>query len=419
MATIHTCTLACGMPLLVEVIPGVRSASVAWLLPAGAGADPESAQGLSTLFAELVLRGAGDRSSREQADALDRLGLARSSDVGPSFLRLSATMIGDRLPDAMALLTDMVLRPRFEPEAIAPSKDLALQALAGLADDPAERASILLVERHGQPPLNRSGLGTVEGLTGATRETLLAHWAARVRPRGSILAVAGAVDPAALARRMDALLAGWEGAAPEPALGAPASRGTYHHEADDSNQVHIYLAHEAPREADPDSVLERIVGNILSAGPSARLFTELRERRGLCYSVHASYITEKHAGRVVAYVGTTPERAQQSLDVLTAELRRMTGAAGALAQIEEDEFRRALVGAKSRLVFSGESTAARAGALAADQHRLGRPRSLDELAGAYARVQAADVRAYLSRRSLGRPTIVTLGPSALAAPELG
>ena len=113
---------------------------------------------------------------------------------------------------------------------------------------------------------------------------------------------------------------------------------------------------------------------------------------------------------MTAYVGTTPERAQESLDVLFAELERIQSPAG---KVEKDEFDRARIGMKSRLVFSGESTAARAGALAGDWHRLGRARSLDEMAAQIDAVTLDQVNDYLSKRSMGRMTVQTLGPAEL------
>jgi predicted Zn-dependent peptidase len=139
----------------------------------------------------------------------------------------------------------------------------------------------------------------------------------------------------------------------------------------------------------------------------------VREKRGLCYSVSASYAPGKELGSVLAYVGTTPERAQTSLDVLIAELERIMTAAGA---VTEEEFGRAMIGMKSRLVFAGESTSARAASLAHDMHRLGRPRSLDDIARELDGLTLGRVNEYLSRRKLGRLTIQTLGPAALTPP---
>jgi predicted Zn-dependent peptidase len=412
MGQIFSRTLRCGMPLLVEPMSGVRSLGLTWLVPAGSAADSEDRQGLSALWSELLFRGAGDLDSRGHADALDRLGASRSADVGTRYFRLGATMIGEKLTAALPLLVDMIRRPRFDAESIEPARDLALQSLDSLKDDPQERAVIACRHRHYPSPINRSGLGTPEGLAAATRADIVEGWAARARPGRSIFAVAGAVDPDALASQMDKLLAGWEGTTPEPVRDQNPPRG-YAHERDETNQVQVILMHDAPPEPDPASLPEKVVVNVLSGGMSGRLFTEVREKRGLCYSVSAGYSSDRDYGSILAYVGTTPERAQESLDVLAAELQRIHDKAGA---VTPEEFARTIVGMKSRLIFSGESSGSRAAAIASDQHRLGRPRTLDELAGQIDSITLDQVNAYLARRALGRVTIQTLGPAALKPP---
>lgn len=420
---ITTRILSCGMPLVMEQMSGVRSIGLTWLLPAGSATDPADRLGISTLWSELLLRGAGDLDSRAQADAFDALGVGRSADAATLHMRLSFTLLGDRLLGALPLIVDMVRRPRAEDDAIDASRDLALQSLDGLKDDPQERAVLTLRERHNPSPLNRSGMGTVEGLEAITRDDLLRAWEAHARPRGhgaslgSILGIAGDLDaaggPDAIASRVDALLAGWTGNAPALAPTPSATRGTYHHLPDKSSQVQIVLMHDAPAEANADSKPERIVASVLSGGMAARLFTEVREKRALCYSVSESYSADRDYGRCLAYVGTTPERAQESLDVLMAELRRVNTPAG---RITPEEFQRAMVGIRSGLIFSGESTGGRAASLVGDMHRLGRPRTLEEIAAQYAALTIDQANAYLARRDLGAVTIVTLGPGELKTP---
>lgn len=423
MSRIAACVLNCGMPLIVEQMPGVRSVGITWLLPAGSATDPADRQGLSAMWSELLFRGAGGLDSRGHADAMDRLGLSRSCDPSTLHLRLAFSALGDRLADALPVIVDLVRRPRMDQEAIGPTRDLAIQAIESLADDPQERAMLALKERHAPPPLNRSGLGTIEGLNAITRADLVEGWARQARPGvdgvgGSILAIAGDLAPAGgpegLTGLLNRLLDGWSGAAPPLTVGTSATRGTMFHIPDKSAQVQVVLMHDAPPEPSPDSRLERVVASVLSGGMAARLFTEVREKRGLCYAVSASYSAERDYGRCVAYVGTTPERAQESLDVLTAELHRINSPGG---RITQGEFDRAMIGIRSGLIFSGESTGARSAALAGDQHRLGRPRSLDEIARQYAGITLDQVNAYLSRRQLGPTTIVTLGPAELRPPR--
>lgn len=412
MSRIVTRRLECGMPLIVEVMAGVRSAGLTWLVPAGTTLEPENRQGMGTMWAELLMRGAGALGSHEHADALDRLGVGRSADVGAHHMRVSATMLGDRAIEALPLIVDMVRRPRMDEASVEPARDLALQALESLKDDPQERAVLGARRRHFPAPFNRSTLGTEEGLKAITREELVSGWRELARPRGSILGIAGAVDPDALAKKLDELLKGWEGEGRTPAPGAAPVRG-YAHESDKTNQVQVIAMFDGPPEAHPKSVVEKVVNSVLSGGMSGRLFTEVREKRGLCYSVSASYSGGKEFGSVLAYVGTTPERAQTSLDVLLAELERIGTPGGA---VTPEEFARAMIGMKSRVVFAGESTGARGAALAHDVHRRGNARSLEEIARELEAVTLEDVNGYLSGRTLGRATIQTLGPEALKAP---
>lgn len=412
MSEIQTLRLKCGVPLIVEKLDGMRSAALQWMIPGGSAEDPGDRLGRAAMWSELLMRGAGSLGSREQADAFDRLGCGRSADVGGYFMRVAGTMLGQRLHSALPLLASMVREPLMAQDAIEPSRDLAIQAIESLKDDPQERASLAARERHYPSPINRSGMGSIEGLQALTRQELAEQWAATAGPRRSIFAAAGDVDAQSLRDQLDELFDGWKGGSPEPKPSGTPPRG-YDHEVDQSNQVQIVLLHDAPTEVSPDSLLEKIVVSVLSGGMAGRLFSEVREKRALCYSVNAGYRGERDTGAVSAYVGTTPERAQESLDVLIAELQRINSPAG---RVTDAEFCRAVVGMKSRLVFSGESTAARAGALATDWHRLGRARSLVELAAEIDRITLDQVNAYLARRTLGRMTIQTVGPTTLTPP---
>lgn len=415
MSNITTTILDCSMPLVVEEISGVRSAAITLAIPAGNGEDSADALGLAPMLAELVLRGSADRDSRADADAFDRIGVARSAAAGVYYLSLSATMLGDRLEDALILLIDMLRKPRFDDSAIDPAREQCLAALESLKDDPQERAVLAARDRHFVSPFDRTGLGTAEGLQSLTREHILQGWNHRAVPGRAICGIAGHVKAEKVAHTLNQLLKGWSGTRPPFPVGAPKSRG-YQHTDDPSNQVQIIILHDAPCDnalTERQALLEKVIVNVLSGGMAGRLFSEVREKRGLCYSVSASYRGDREFGTCSAYVGTTPEKAQQSLDVLVAELQRINTPEG---RITPEEFQRAMVGMKTGVVFSGESTAGRAAALVNDVHRLGRPRSLASLAAAIDSVTLDEVNAYLATRSITRPTIQTLGPTALKSP---
>jgi predicted Zn-dependent peptidase len=363
------------------------------------------------MLGELIFRGAGDLDSRGHSDAMDRLGLQRSSQVTTHHLRLTATLMGRRLDESVPLLAAMVTRPALPDDALEAVRSLCLQSLDSLDDDPQHLVMLRLREHHQAPPFNRHGYGRRDVLDQCTIEQLRRSWVQRCVPAGSILAGAGAADPHALARSLDAALAGWSGRHEAPAETAPPARGRVH-VPQETSQMHIGMAWEAPREADPHSMLERLAVGVLSGGTSARLFTEVRQKRSLCYSVGASYSAGRDTGVVSLYAGTTPERAQETLDVCGAEVERLREGVAA------DEFERAIVGLKSRLVMQGESTSARAATVGSDHFRVGRARTLDELAAAVDAVTVDRLNEYLRDRDFGPSTVASVGPVELAVPAV-
>lgn len=410
MQQIVTRTLDCGLTLVVEPIANVASAALAWLLPGGSACDPPDHDGYASLLSELVMRGAGSLNAREHSDSLDRLGVQRGCDVQTHHLRIDATMLGSRLAEALPLIVDMVRRPQLPAEALDAVRSLCLQSLEGLDDDPQQLVMLRLRERHLAPPFNRHGYGRRESLESAAIDELRTHWSKYVRPRQSILGAAGAIDPDALASQLNELLNGWRGAAVEPTpLGQP-QRGALHIEQPTS-QVHLAVAWDAPPERDPSAMIERLGISVLSGSTSGRLFTEVRQKRSLCYSVGASYRAGRDTGHVSLYAGTTPERAQETLDVSLGEIERLRRGATA------DEFKRAVVGLKAHQIMQGESTIARAGALVYDQFRIGRARTLDEISAAIDSVTIDRLNQYLAQREPGQFTMAAIGPSPLRTPN--
>ena len=150
--------------------------------------------------------------------------------------------------------------------------------------------------------------------------------------------------------------------------------------------------------------------NVLSGGMSSRLFTEIREKEGLCYAVWATYQTFKDRASVICYAGSRNERAQRTLDLMLRELRRLTEG------VEKEEVERVRAGLKSSLIMQQESTASRALSLASDWYFLGRVRSFDEIQSAIDGLTPERIVEHLRRCPPGDYSIVTLGPEPLSVP---
>lgn len=406
MSVIHRTTLPNGLTVVAEPIPGAASLAMTLLTPAGLASQPADKLGVAPVLAEMLCRGAGGLDARQHSDALDTLGVQRSTDAQTRFFRIGATMIGAKMDEALPLLFDMARRPKLADEALGPSVDLALQSIDALDDEPQRRAMLELRSQHYPAPINRSPLGERKHLEALTAEDVRGFWAERFRADGTILGFAGGFDWDQLLAKVTELLGDWGGKV-APAQSHGDGPGGYHHVAADSTQVHIAAAFPACCETDERRVLQQAAVAVLSGGMSGRLFTEVREKRGLCYSVYASYAGQKDRGDVLAYAGTTAPRAQETLDVLTHELRRLSDG------VDESEFQRAVVGMKSSLVMQGESTSARAAAIASDVYIFGQPRSLADTAAEIDAVTLEQLNAFVAAHPPGDMTLVTIGPDAL------
>ncbi len=395
-----------GLTLLAEPMPHVRSAALNFLMPAGCVYDRPDRLGAGAVLSDLITRGAGDRDSRELTLAMDNLGLDSSESVGSVHMRFWGATVATNLPAALDIYADILRRPHLPDDEMEAVRSLALQDIRGLEDEPRSKVLIELRKRHYPSPLGNDHRGTIEGVSALTIDELRQRHARLFRPRGAILAVAGNFEWAPLKEQVERLFGDWQGDAPTAPV--PGDRGEKRaHIAKDVAQTQIAAAYASVPVGHPDYYNAMGAVHVLSGGMSSRLFTEVREKRALCYSVWASYQTFKDRASVIAYAGTTNERAQETLDVLLGELRRLPQG------IELEEVERVQAGLKSSLIMQQESTSARALSLASDWYNLGRVRTFDEIQAAVNALTPEGIVAHVRRCPPADFTIVTLGPKPL------
>ena len=402
-------TFANGLTLLAEKMPAMQSAAMTLLLPAGAATDPVDRSGSGTVLSDLVLRGAGERDSRQLTDYLDSLGLQRSSSVGVHHTRFGCAAVAEKVLEGLPTYADIVRRPHLPKEGFVAARDLALQALAGVDDEPRQKLMIKLREWHFPSPYGRNTMGKKEDLEKLTLDLCKTDWQQRYHAKDAILALAGNVDFGQLRAEVEQYFGSWDGQ-PVPEFQIMPPPGRFHHENQKSEQTHIGIAYPSVPETDKDYYTVRLAIEVLSGGMSGRLFTEVREKRGLCYSVWAGYSSLKGSGSILGYAGTSNDRAQATLDCFLAELQRLRKG------VTREELERAKTGLKASTIMQGESTSARAGAIAHDYFMRGRIRTLEEIKDAIDAVSLDKVNAYLKEHEPGPYTIVTVGPKELKLP---
>ncbi len=402
--------LANGMVLIGEPTEAVQSAAFSFLAPSGTSKEPADRLGLTSLLCDMVLRGAGPRDSRALINDLEVLGVERGESVGGAQTTFSAATVATNLEEAIAIYADIIRRPHLPEDQLEAGKLVCMQELRGVEDEPGQRLMVGLRRRAYPEPWGRPSHGDEPGVSASTSTEVHDYWTRTYQPRGAILGVAGNFEWESLVQHVETLFGDWQPVESPPIVESPAEAGLPHVEHA-SNQCHLGIAFPSVPYRDPQYLRAWAVVGILSGGMSSRLFTEVREKRGLCYTVSASLQTQRDRARVLCYAGTTAERAQETLDVTFAELLRLREG------VKQEELGRLKARIKSGLIMQQESTSARSGAIAREWYHLGRVRSLEELGRLIDRLTSRDINEFIEAHPPADFTFATLGPTPLTLPK--
>lgn len=396
-------TLANGVRVVVERRPGLTGVTVEIAVPVGAAHDPAELPGATALLWEWQDRGAGGRSLRERRDALARLGVRQGGGAGRSHSGISATMLADALGEALPLLAQELTAPHLEDAELARARHHALEAIASLEDRPDERLDVELTGRTLAGAHGRSVYGSAQALRAATPEQVRRYREGSVGPEGTVVVIAGGVDPRLATELASEAFGAWTGrtVALSPPRWAPPGR---HESRSEAGQTQLGWSWPLRPPDDARTPALALGLAVLATGSDARLFREVREVRGLAYAVEAGTRAMPGAAWGSASLATTPDRAEEATRVVEHELRRLRGG------VTAGELERARVQLRTREAGRSETGAGRAGQLLRDVLLRGGPRSVEGRLEALTRPSLSDVNAALAEVPLDTPTRVVLGP---------
>lgn len=403
---IQSHTFSNGLVLVAEPMESLESAAFTFIIPAGSAYEAADRGGLAALTCEMALRGAGPRDSRQFIEDLENLGLQRGESVAAAHTSFSGATLAKNLPAALEIYADMLRNAHLPEDQLDAGRQVAIQELRAIEDDLSHKVMLELRRCHYPDPWGRPSEGEMAALESIGIEEIREYYRRLYQPRGAILGVAGRIQWEPLVDLIGALLGDWQPhESREPAYG---QRGPQvEHFQHESNQTQIAIAYDSVPYRHPDYFQASGAVGVLSGGMSSRLFSEVREKRGLCYTVYASYHTLRDQACVLCYAGTTAQRAQETLDVTLQQLRLLEHG------IEPGELARLKTRVKSSLVMQQESSSARSSALARDWYHLGRVRTLDEVERKVEELTCESINRYLAETPPRDFTIVTLGQQAL------
>ncbi|WP_312030027.1 pitrilysin family protein [Actinomycetospora sp. TBRC 11914] len=406
-----------GLRVVTEHVPGARSASVGLWVDVGSrdepGFDPAS-RGAAHFLEHLLFKGTPRRSARQIAEEIDAVGGDLNAFTTKEHTCFYAHVLDADMPLAVDVVCDVVLEGVMAAEDVEVERDVVLSEIAGRDDDPedllADDFDDLLLGAH---PLGGPVVGSEESVGAMTRDVIARFHAAHYVPSRSVLAVAGNVTHAAV---LEAVVAGFgDRLAPGPAWVRPDAAVTPPLPADrlvvredDTEQAHLMLGVPSVRRGDPRWAAQLVLSTVLGGGTSSRLFQEIRERRGLAYSVYSSAAGYSDLGVLSVYVGCAPERLGTAAGVLREQLTDL-----ARGGVTDAELVRARGQLRGEYVLGLEDTSSRMSWLGR-RELDGRGASLD-LADSLARIEAVtrDDVATLAAELFSTPvTAAVVGPYA-------
>jgi predicted Zn-dependent peptidase len=399
--------LPSGLSVVTDRMPHLESASLGVWIGCGSRDEQADEHGISHLLEHMAFKGTRRRSARQIAEEIEAVGGDLNAATSVESTAYYARVLKADVPLALEVLSDILSEPAFDPGELKREQNVIVQEIGATEDTPDDLVFDRLQETaFPKQAVGRSILGTPETVRSFDPARLRAYLTRHYRAPDMIVAAAGAIEHAAIVAEVEKRFTGFAGpAAPEPE--AAHFRGGNRVENRDLEQVHIALALQGVPVRDPQLHSLQVFTNALGGGMSSRLFQEVREQRGLCYTINAFHMPYSDMGLFALYAGTDEADAPELMRVVIDEI------ANAAETLSETEVARSKAQLKAGLLMALESSEARVGQLARQMMTYGRPVPLEEIVAKVDAVTVETARA-AGRMLIGRsaPAIAALGPGA-------
>lgn len=376
--------LPSGIRVLTERMPEVRSVSIGFWIGLGSRDEPDEIQGASHFLEHVLFKGTETRTARDIAEAFDSVGGDANAEASKEYTVFYSRVLDKDLPMATDILTDILTNAALRPDEVDSERKVVLEEIAAHEDFPEDLVHDLFARTlFGTHPLGREVMGTVETVNAITPEALRDFYRENYRAPKIVVAAAGNVEHDDLVSRIRSAFTGGGQAAPnEDPTDPPAGKSLYvlHR---DTEQAHIVLGGLGYSRRHPDRFAWGVLDDLLGGGSSSRLFQEVREQRGLAYTVYSYRNQYKEIGSYGIYAGVAPGNAQKVLQVIAEVLDRLLDDG-----ITEKELERAKGRFRGGLALGLEDPASRMGRLGRSELIHGEILSVDEL---IARVDAVTI----------------------------
>ena len=398
--------LANGLRLVTETIPHVKSASVGIWVNVGSRDETEAEGGISHFIEHMIFKGTARRTASQIAKEIDRIGGMSNAFTSKEFTCFHAKVMSDHLPLVADLLTDIFLQSLFTEEDLERERQVILQEIRMVEDTPDELVHVLFSRQlWPNQPVGRPVMGSAETVRAIDRDRIREYVDRAYRPPRIVIAAAGDVSHQALVDLMAPAFAGLPRGAPNGSQGRPETAGGLQVHQKSLEQTHLCLGTRFPGALDDDRFTAALLNILLGGNMSSRLFQEIRENRGLAYSVYSFYSAYRDTGMLGIYAGVDPGQAEETVGLILVELAKLRD-----GQLDHSELKAAQEHLKGNIILGSESVDNRMTRLAKNEITYGRLIEFEEILERVAAVGVDEIVALARDR---------LNPGSLAATLLG
>ena len=405
--TVQTHHLKNGFRIVTENMPGLKSASIGIWINAGGRHERIEQNGIAHFLEHMAFKGTSRRSSVQIAEAIEDVGGYINAYTSREMTAYYARVLAGDVSLALDVVSDIVLNPIFDPAEVEVERGVILSEIGQALDTPDDIIFDWLQEvSYPDQPLGRSILGPEERVTNFQKWDLSTFVSENYGANQMILAAAGAVDHDKIVLQCEEIFGDLVARKQSPVLPGYFQGGEIR-QVKDLEQAHFALAFESPNYKNPDIYTAQVFATAFGGGMSSRLFQEIREKRGLCYSIFASVGAYCDTGTLTMYAGTSGDKVSELANITMDELKRAADDMG------EAEVARARAQMKAGLLMGLESPSSRAERLARMVAIWDRIPSLDEIVAQIDGVTTETVRNFAGSMSSGAPAAMALyGPVA-------
>jgi predicted Zn-dependent peptidase len=411
--TIELHTLSNGFRIVTEHMPSMKSASIGIWVGAGGRHERLEENGIAHFLEHMAFKGTKTRSALQIAEAIEDVGGYINAYTSREMTAYYVRVLENDVPLGLDVVADILLNPAFEDGEIEVERGVILQEIGQALDTPDDIIFDWLQEvSYPDQALGRTILGPSERVSGFGRDDLKRFVAEHYGPNQMILAAAGAVDHDAIVWQAEALFGHLDRVEPSSVIQPAAFAGGERREEKKLEQVHFTLAFEGPNYRDPDIYTAQIYATAMGGGMSSRLFQEIRENRGLCYTIFAQAGAYEDTGMTTIYAGTSAEEIENLANVTIDEMKR------AASDMSAAEVARARAQMKAGLLMGLESPSNRAERLARLLSIWDRIPSIEETIKRIDNVTTGDVREFAAHMAGHAGSAMALYGPASSAPSL-